>query len=149
MEPFSESIIYILPYLDDLLVFTTSKLYSIRLGVDGLSWTVNNIQGNLNIKEDDIHLIQVVKNMVFFKSGNYYYMVVPKASVTTKELTIAPISRPVEPLFDTFKSTIDKAIKTIYDYSDGMELLYYYNFLDFEDVHNVMFSKQRMAYCSM
>jgi hypothetical protein len=137
VEPFQEDIIHVTTYMDALLVFTTSKLYSISLGTDGLSWYVKCIQGNLNIKEQDIHLIQMVKNMVFFKSGNYYYMVVPKASSTTGELTIAPVSKSISPLLDEFQEGIDKLLKLLYDYTDGTSLLYYYNFLDFEDVHNV------------
>lgn len=137
MEPFSETIIHILTYLDSLLIFTASKLYVITLSPDGLTWYVKNIQGNLDIKDCDIHLIQVVKNMVFFKSGNYYYMVVPKASSTTGELTIAPVSRPIEPLLDNFQAVIDNLLEKVYNYKEGVQLLHYYNFLDFEDVHNV------------
>jgi hypothetical protein len=137
MEPFPENITHIMSYLDSLLVFTTSKLYTLTLNTDGLSWYVKCIQNNLNINPADTHLIQIVKNMVFFKSGNYYYMVVPKASSTTGELTIAPVSRPMELFFNNFGPEIDKLLKTVYDYTDGTELLYYQNFLDFEDVHNI------------
>jgi hypothetical protein len=137
MEPFSENIIHVMTCLDNLLVFTTTKLYSITLGQDGTGWFIKQIQGNLAIQDCDIHLIQAVKNMVFFKSGNYYYMVVPKAASTTGELTIAPVSRPIEPLLDNFQTGIEWLLKTLYDYTGSLELLNYYNFLDFEDVHNV------------
>ena len=85
----------------------------------------------------DIPLIRTVKNMVFFKSGNYYYMVVPKANSTTGELVVAPISRPVELFFDRFKEAIDSVLKKVYDYEDDIQLVHHYNFLDFEDVHNM------------
>ena len=137
MEPFSETIIHVVAYLDNLLVFTKSKLYNITLSPDGLSWYVNCIQTNLDIKDCDVHLIQIVKNMVFFKSGNYYYMVVPKVNSAAGELAIAPISRPIEYLLDNFQGVIDNLLKTLYYYSDGTELLCYHNFLDFEDVHNI------------
>ena len=34
--------------------------------------------------------------MVFFKSGNYYYMVVPSLRSMTGELVLAPISKNIE-----------------------------------------------------
>jgi len=124
--------------LDNLLVFTASKLYLLTLSLDGMSWNKKLIQANLNISPWDVHLIQQVKNMVFFKSGNYYYMVVPKGFTGTGDLAIAPISRPnMENFFDNFPAAVDKILKTMYDYNDGIELAHYYNYMDYEDVHNV------------
>jgi hypothetical protein len=137
LEPFQEDIIHVLGYLDNLLVFTSSQLHVITLGTDGLTWYVRTIQSNLNIQPCDVPLIRVVKIMVFFKSGNYYYMVVPKASSTTGELTIAPVSRPIENLFDHFKEVIADILKKVYDYTDDFTLVHCHNFLDFEDVHNI------------
>jgi len=137
MEPFQETIMHIIPSLDNLLVFTTTQLHTLTLSEDGLSWTVKTIQSNLNIAPWDIPLIRTVKNMVFFKSGNYYYMVVPRANSTTGELVVAPISRPVELFFDRFKEAIDSVLKKVYDYEDDIQLVHHYNFLDFEDVHNM------------
>lgn len=137
VEIFDEPVIYAVPFLDNLLVFTSSRLYLITLGTDGLSWTKRLIQNNLNITEWDIHLIQVVKNMVFFRSGDYYYMIVPKAASTTGDLTIAPISKPITEYLDNFQVNVKQTIKETYGYTDSLTLLNYYNFLDYEDVHNV------------
>lgn len=144
---FDEPIVYILPFLDYLLVFTSSKIYHITLSMDGLSWTKKTIQGNLDIKPWDIHLIQAVKNMVFFKSGNYYYMVVPSRTSLTGDLVIAPISKPIEAFFDSFLQHVRSIADTVYGYTRLLNLVHYYNYLDFEDVHNVYVFKTDTGLC--
>lgn len=136
-ETFDEPIMHAMAHLDSLLVFTTTKLYILTLNADGLSWTRKCIQNNLAIQEWDIHLIKPVKNMVFFKSGNYYYMVVPVKSSTTGELTVAPISKSIETFLDTFEPTVQELLQFVYYYKGDLQLVHYYNFLDYEDVHNV------------
>lgn len=145
-EIFEEPIMHAMVHLDNFLVFTTTKIYMLSLNADGLGWTKKCIQNNLAIQEWDIHLIKPVKNMVFFKSGNYYYMIVPSRS-STGELVIAPISKEIEGLFDNFQSTITELLKMIYDYSGTIQLVHYYNFLDYEDVHNVyVFQTEKDVY---
>lgn len=138
VDTFDEPIKYVEPFLDNLLVFTSTKLYLLALDETALSWTKKCIQTNLTIAAWDIHLIQVVKNMVFFRSGNYYYMVVPKAGSMTGELTLAAISKPVYYMFDKFAEMVQTTLKEVYGYADtALVLKQYYNYLDFEDVHNV------------
>lgn len=134
---FDEPIIHAIPYLDNLLVFTSKQLWMLVLSEDGLSWTRKLIQSNLYIKPWDLHLIKIVKNMVFFRSGNYYYMVVPKSTSTTGELTIAPISKQIEYLLNNFEDGVKDSIAELYNYKEELKLIHYYNFLDYEDIHNV------------
>lgn len=137
VDVFDEPIIYTVPLLDSLLVFTSSSLYMLTLSTDGTTWNRTLIQSNLNINDWDLHLIRVVKNMVFFKSGNYYYMVVPKLNSLTGELVIAPISKTISGLLDNFKDGVENILKSIYNYKEEVKLIHYYNYLDYEDVHNV------------
>ncbi len=136
-DVFGEPIIHAVPLLDKLLVFTTNSLYSLTLSPDGMSWNKALIQANLTIKPWDTHLIRPVKNMVFFKSGNYYYMVVPKATSLTGELTIAPVSKPITSYLDKFKTNVAIILERLYNYTEDFELAHYYNYLDYEDIHNV------------
>lgn len=136
VELFEEPIVKALPLGDDLLVFTTTKLFILQLTPDGLGWTKRLIQRDLSIIPWDVHLIQPVKNMLFFKSGNYYYMVVPSAGATTG-LTIAPISKAIENLLDDFEVQVKETVRKLYGYVGTLELVHYYNYLDFEDIHNV------------
>lgn len=146
---FDEEIVCLQPMLDDLLVFTNHNLYSITLDADGLSWTRKHLQANLNLNKWDSSFIQIVKNMVFFKSGNYFYMVVPKLTAASGAgLAIAPVSKNITYLLDNFDTVVPQVVDDLYNYSCysrfgnrskvtyDLKLIHYYNFLDNEDVHN-------------
>ena len=140
IETFTSSIQYCTPFGDDLLVFTADALYIIALADDGASWTCKCLQRNLSIAAWDVHLVQTVKNMLFFKSGNYYYMVVPKSSSLTGELTIADVSKPMRGFFDNFKASVLEILNNTYmpevEYTD-FSIAHYYNYLSKDSVHNV------------
>lgn len=140
IETFTSSIQYCTPFGDDLLVFTADALYIIALADDGAAWTCKCLQRNLSIAAWDIHLVQTVKNMLFFKSGNYYYMVVPKSSSLTGELTIADVSKPMRGFFDNFKASVLEILNNTYmpevEYTD-FGIAHYYNYLSKDSVHNV------------
>ena len=134
---FDEPIIYCVEFMDGLAVFTTDKLYQVTLAADGNSWETTILQSHLSIEAWDKHLIQTVRNMLYFKSGNYYYMMVPKAQSTTGELTLAPITTPITSFFDNFSVSVQDILQYTYGYTGHYELLTYYNFLDYEDIHNI------------
>lgn len=134
---FDQPIVSVIELMDDLIVFTTDKIYQVRLSDDGNSWITTIVQSNLRIDAADRHLILTVRNMLFFKSGDHYYMVVPKASSTTGELTLAPISTTIKELFNTFTNSFVEFLDALFSYNDSFRLIDYYNFLDYEDVHNV------------
>lgn len=131
-----EPIIAIEAFLDDLLVFTKSKLYLYTLDPT-IGLTRKCIQNNLNVKEEEAHLIKIVKNMAYFKSGEYYYMVVPKLNSTTGDLTIAPIYRYMKEFFDDFHSAVQNILQEQYAITKVLPLYNVYNYLDYEAVHNV------------
>lgn len=134
---FDEPVIYAIEFLDNLVVFTTDKIYQVTIADDGNSWNTSVLQSHLSIEPWDKHLIQVVRNMLYFKSGNYYYMMVPKAQSLTGELTLAPITNPITSFFDKFSVNVRDLLKYTYGYDGDCELITYYNFLDYEDMHNI------------
>lgn len=146
---FDEEIVHLQPMLDELLVFTTHNLYSLALNADGYGWTKRHLQANLHIEPWDLNLIQIVKNMVFFKSGNYYYMVVPKLTAASGAgLAIAPVSKNITGLLDDFENVVKQVVDDLFNYSCStrfgdkskitydLKLVHYYNHVDYEDVHN-------------
>lgn len=137
IDIFDEPIVYAVPFLDTLLVFTTSKVVQLTLSEDGNSWNSQVIQAHLNISPWDKHLIQTVKNMIFFKSGNYYFMIVPKAQSLTGELALAPVSNALVDFFNHFNKNVEELLFDVYAYEGAFELVNYYNFLDYDDMHNV------------
>jgi hypothetical protein len=134
---YDEPIVYVVPFLTKLLVFTSTRLYQVSLSSDGTSFYKTEIQRNLLIKDWDIHLTKVIKNMLFFKSGNYFYMIVPKTTSTTGELSLAPISRNMQPYFDDFLVNATNTLREAYGFTGTLTLVHYFNYLDYEDVHNV------------
>ena len=137
---FEDPIISALEFMDKLVVFTTSRCFTVEMSSDGVL-TSTVIQSNLHITRWDRHLIQAVRNMLYFKSGNYYYMLVPKAQSTTGELTLAPISNPVTEFFNHFMKNVEQVFIDTYgadhELDSVYELISYYNILDYEDVHNI------------
>lgn len=145
-EVFKDEVICCVPYLTDLLVFTRSALYKCSMNDDGLSYTSNCVQDKLNMTHDDINTIVQVQNMVYFKSANYFYMVVPQYSYNagTYGVQMAPVSRPINDMFDNFEDTLLEIINNVYDltYSQDqhpvqIRLMAFNNFLDNTVIHNV------------
>ena len=144
---FEEDIRYVTPYLSDLLVFTETQLWRLTKNVDKAGWVKTLVQGNLNISDYDIRFIQVVKNMVYFKSADNYFMVVPKTQSSTGELTLAPVSRSLDVLFEDFNKSVRDILSSTYgrygadlkiDFRDAeIKIVDAYCYLDYEDVHNV------------
>lgn len=130
---FEEPIIHCEPYLDSLLVFTTKKLYQLTMLSDGSGWTKTCIQDHLYLTALDAKLVQTIKNMVFFKSGNSYYMVVPSAS-SAAGLTIAPIGKPIQPFLDNFKENISNILRDVYSYIYDIQLGYCFSYIDYNDI---------------
>lgn len=146
VELFDEEVIACIPYMTDLLVFTQSSIYKVTLGEDGLTFTTKRVQDKLNMRSDDINSVIAVQNMVFFRSGNYYYMVVPNYSYNTGTygVQMAPISRPVEQLFDQFENNSLEIINTVLGLSPDLvhyplqEVLNWTTtYVDGNEIHNV------------
>lgn len=115
-EIFSSDIVCAVPYMTDLLVFTKTALHRLTIADDGLSYTKTCIQERLNMQESDACTVITVQNMVYFKSGNYFYMVVPNNSMSASQDTqLAPVSRPVEQMFNYMEKTISDVLNDVYN----------------------------------
>lgn len=104
IDLFDDAVVTCAPYKTTLLVFTETNLNQLSLSEDGLSYKHSIIQQNLTLSKEDASAILTLQNMLFFKNGNYYYMLVPGKVSTNMygELSLAPISKPLEYLFDNF-----------------------------------------------
>lgn len=108
---FNENIIGIKVYGADLLVFTGTSIYRLTDNIDGKGWTKTLVQKNLNLKEEDVANYQIVKSMLYFKSGDYPYMLVPKSSNIVGDTTIAPIYNNVKQFYDHFHKHVWEALE--------------------------------------
>ena len=154
-EIFKDEVIACVPYLSDLLVFTRSALYKCSMNEDGLTYTTSCVQDKLNMTAEDINTVVPVQNMIFFKSANYYYLVVPQYSYNagTYGVQIAPVSKAVEDFLDYFEDSVHDVFNTVYNftYSDvrdpmTCDLYEFNNYLDGNLVHNVYKFKVKDKY---
>lgn len=135
-DVFDEPIVTCVPFNDNMLVFTRTEIIQLTPDASG-HWTKKTLQGNLNFSDIDADFVQVVKNMVFFKSGDYYYMIVPKTLSLQNELAIAPVSKNISYFLDDFEENAKTLFEVLYEYTGDISLVAHYNFLNYEDVHNV------------
>lgn len=137
VDIFTDPIIAVHNYGNELLVLTTSALYRLIWDSEGTGWTHKLVQQNLHVTEEDTYMSCVIKNMFFFKSGEYFYMMVPKttsAASVRGEVAIAPISKPIENLLDNFHKEVYNLIKVMVDRGDLTDftdkLVNYFSYVD-------------------
>lgn len=132
---FNENIIKCIAYLNYLLVFTTDAIYQLTIAENGDGWTEKCLQKNLKIQMSDVGLIKIIKNMVFFKSNNYFYMVVPNSTSITG-LTVAPISTNIEVFLDGFEEAVEEIMIEVYDNKRDYELVRFRNYINYKNIYN-------------
>jgi hypothetical protein len=145
-EPMNENIIRALPIMDGLLVFTKSRITQILPDYMNGSFTSQVIQENLNISQSDAETIIIIKNMVYFRSNNAYFMVVP-SSTQAGALMIAPISTQVSKFLGNFQGYVKDLFNDMYEPAHYQDLASYedwdlhlqdnYTYLDGTKIKNV------------
>lgn len=110
---FDSNIISCVPYLGSLLVFTADKIYKLSESEAG-AFTQEVVQNDMPIAQEDATYLRTIKNMVLFKSGKYYYMVVPKSQSLTGELTIAPISKNIAGFLNDIPKAVSEILTLMY-----------------------------------
>lgn len=110
---FDTNVISCIPYKDSLLVFTANKVYSISESNDG-SFVQTVVQNDMPLTKSDAAHLAAIKNMVLFKSGNYFYMIVPKSQSLTGELSIAPIYKNIAGFLNTLDKSVQEVLQLMY-----------------------------------
>lgn len=110
---FNTNVMNCIPYKDTLLVFTADKIYRLSENNDGtFSQTV--VQNDMPMSKEDAAYLTAIKNMVLFKSGNYFYMIVPKSQSLTDELSIAPIYKNIAGFLNTLDNSVLEVLQLLY-----------------------------------
>lgn len=110
---FDTNVISCIPYKDTLLVFTADKIYRVTAEKDG-TFTQTVVQNDMPMTKADASYLTAIKNMVLFKSGNYFYMVVPKSQSLTDELSIAPIYKNVAGFLNNLDKSTQEVLQLLY-----------------------------------
>lgn len=69
-------------YLDNLLVFTVDAVWIVTPGTNIMTSTQKKILENTNITEIDAQLVQVLKQEIFFKMNDQFYVLKPNKYTT-------------------------------------------------------------------
>jgi len=142
IEPMSEYIVKAIPLLDTLLVFTETRIYQLEPDYMTGGFNTKVIQEDLNISMSDAETILVIKNMVYFRSDDQYFMVVPSGNFAG-QLQLAPISTQVSSLLYNFSSNVKEIFEEIYapdvnfDEEWALNLMDNYTYLDGSAVKNI------------
>lgn len=110
---FDTSVISCIPYKDTLLVFTSDKIYRVSEDNSG-AFVQTVVQNDMPLSKEDSAHLTAIKNMVLFKSGNYFYMIVPKSQSLTDELTIAPIYKNIAGFLNTLDKSTQEVLQLMY-----------------------------------
>lgn len=110
---FDSRVLHCVSHLDSLIVATETTIYQVDMTADG--YIKKAVQGNLKLRTDDTIAMHSVRNMLHFKSGNSYFMIVPNTKAGKGELQVAPISTPVDRFLNNFKASCWELIKDVYD----------------------------------
>ena len=110
---FDTNVISCIPYKDSLLVFTADKIYRLIESNDG-SLVQSVVQNDMPLSNADAAYLTAIKNMVLFKSGNYFYMIVPKTQSLTDELSIAPIYKNIAGFLNTLDKSTQEMLQLLY-----------------------------------
>ena len=126
-ESYPDNILHVCIFMDSLLVFTSESIYKTTLSDDGLSFNTETVVADVRLTYEDTYSIVPVKNMLFYKSDNYYYMLVPSSkSLTYGELNVAPVSKPINHMLDHFDTELKQVLSDMY----GAE----WNYPELEDI---------------
>lgn len=110
---FNEKVIKVFPHMDSLLVITEHTMFQVDFALES-GYTSKPTQSNMQLRDDDAASMYGVRNMVCFKSRNYYYMVVPNIKNDKGELQVAPISNSITMLLDSFHASVRKILSEVY-----------------------------------
>lgn len=125
-EIYNDNILYVCIFMDSLLIFTPENIYKTTLNTDG-SFKTECVAADVRLTYDDMYSVVPVKNMLFYKSDNYYYMLVPSnKALTFGELNVAPVSSPINYMLDHMDIELKRLLISMY----GEE----WNYPDVEDL---------------
>lgn len=113
-EIYNDNILYVCIFMDSLLVFTPENIYKTTLNTDG-SFKTECVAADVRLTYDDMYSVVPVKNMLFYKSDNYYYMLVPShKALTFGELNVAPVSSPINYMLDHMDDELKRVLISMY-----------------------------------
>lgn len=114
-DTFDEYILKVINYLDSLLIITTNSIYTITGSGLPSSFVKKKIVTNLNITELDADLIKVIKDQVFFKADNTFFVLKPNSYTgNATDLRAFEVSKAINTYLQDFKTNTLAVFNKVY-----------------------------------
>lgn len=115
IDTYDEYILKVVNYLDILLVITTNSIYTITGSGLPSTFVKKKIVTNLNITELDAELIKVIKDQVFFKADNTFFVLKPNSYTgDASDLRAYEVSKTINTYLQNFKVNTLTLFNTLY-----------------------------------
>lgn len=112
---FDNEVYAVYNYLDHLLVVTASSIWLVKQGSTIQGSTQNKIMDNINISELDACNIVILKDEIFFKTSNSFYVLKPNQYTSdASDLKKYVNSTAIANLTNNFTSEIVKLLNAVY-----------------------------------
>lgn len=130
-------------YQGGLLVFTTDSIYLIE-GAMTSEFKVTELYQSLNFDKEDMESLKVIKDNIFIRSNEDYYMLVPNTYTgDTANLKLTMLSKPVKELTSNWKQFLYFLSTEVLDWTLGwdkdtkIEQYDFVNFIDDNKIKNI------------
>lgn len=140
IHTFEGKILAAFPYLSSLVVVTTAAMYVLN-GDFPIEFTVRKIQEKLGLTSFDKTSVVVIKNLIYYRAGDHYYVAVPNVNVDEEaNIIIKDITYEVmQTLFDNLDRYVKDIMNNAYFIDDFVysTIVDYDVFVDNAEVKNI------------
>lgn len=112
---FNDKILNVIPANENLYVICSNGIYVITGGPSPATMTTKQILTNVSILNRDAQGAKVIKNELFFKANNEFYVLKPNPNTSdSTDLKNYLNSQPIEDFLQDFKGNLSKIIERTY-----------------------------------
>lgn len=115
IDAYDEYVLKVVNYLDSLLVITTTSIYTLTGSGLPSTFVKKKIITNLNISPVDADLIKVIKDQVFFKADDTFFVLKPNSYTgDLTDLKSFEVSKTINTYLKDFKGSTLKLLNDVY-----------------------------------
>lgn len=140
---FNDKILAIQNYQGGLLIFTTASIYLLEGSISS-KFEVTEMYQNLTFTKEDVASLKVIKNIIFIRSGNNYYTLVPNTYTgQASDVKLNTVSAPIKELVGDWESFLKFLGDTVFDFDirwgkdTKIKQYDFFNYIDDGKIKNV------------
>lgn len=134
---FDEKIVAVEPYLQNLVIITTKKVYllnfpaSVTTGNILAQTSVTTLHETLGIQDIDAPTVKAISNMIFFRTNNKFYVIAPVAKAGVYTLKVLEAHVGIQEFTDKFAEKLETIMDKMWQIApDYIKLVKSYTFVD-------------------